>query len=66
MCMGSADFGGKSVEYVKAIYAAPSCILQSRGPELHLGMFNTAEEAALAYARARAGLPMPESRRAHL
>jgi hypothetical protein len=30
MCMGSADFGGKSVEYVKAIYATPSCILQSR------------------------------------
>jgi hypothetical protein len=31
-----------------------------------LGIFNTAEETALAYARARAGLPMPESRRAHL
>eukprot|EP00966_Prymnesium_polylepis_P152462 3521732-Prymnesium_polylepis.1 len=31
-----------------------------------LGMFNTAEETALACARARAGLPMPESRRAHL
>ena len=36
VCMGSADFGGKSVEYVKAIYAAPSCILQSRAASWHV------------------------------